>query len=80
MAWKRPPLRAPSVFNFYRPGYVPPGTAAATRNLAAPEMQIVHETTAAGYVNYIRDTISSGRPSTPPDALISASASSMPFL
>lgn len=58
------PLRAPSVFNFYRPGYVPPGTAAAAQNLAAPEMQIVHETTAAGYVNYIRDTISNGAGST----------------
>jgi len=58
------PLRAPSVFNFYRPGYVPPGTAAGAQNLAAPEMQIVHETTAAGYVNYIRDTISNGAGST----------------
>jgi uncharacterized protein (DUF1800 family) len=58
------PLRAPSVFNFYRPGYVPPGTAAGARNLAVPEMQIVHETTAAGYVNYIRDTISNGAGST----------------
>ena len=44
------PLRAPSVFNFYRPGFVPPGTHAAAQNLALPEMQIVHETSAAGYV------------------------------
>ncbi|MCV5648263.1 DUF1800 family protein, partial [Escherichia coli] len=34
------PLRAPSVFNFYRPGYVPPGTALAAAGLVAPEMQI----------------------------------------
>lgn len=54
------PLRSPSVFNFYRPGYVPPGTLAATQGLVVPEMQIVHETTAAGYVNYIRDAIGSG--------------------
>jgi len=54
------PLRAPSVFNFYRPGFVPPGTSAAAQNLAAPEMQIVHETSAAGYVNVMRDAISSG--------------------
>jgi uncharacterized protein (DUF1800 family) len=54
------PLRSPSVFNFYRPGYVPPGTAAAAANLAVPEMQIVHETTAAGYVNFMRDNVSSG--------------------
>jgi uncharacterized protein (DUF1800 family) len=54
------PLRAPSVFNFYRPGYVPPGTEAAALALVVPEMQIVHETSAAGYVNVIRDAISSG--------------------
>jgi uncharacterized protein (DUF1800 family) len=54
------PLRSPSVFNFYRPGYVPPGTEAAAGGLAAPEMQIAHETTAAGYVNYMRDNITSG--------------------
>ncbi|MFN0185976.1 MAG: DUF1800 family protein [Aquabacterium sp.] len=54
------PLRSPSVFNFYRPGYVPPGTQAAARALAAPEMQIVHETTAAGTVNFFRDVMSSG--------------------
>lgn len=54
------PLRAPSVFNFYRPGYVPPGTEAATLSLAVPEMQIVHETSAAGYVNLVRDAIASG--------------------
>ena len=54
------PLRAPSVFNFYRPGYVPPGTEAAAQSLAVPEMQIVHETSAAGYVNVVRDAIASG--------------------
>jgi uncharacterized protein (DUF1800 family) len=54
------PLRSPSVFNFYRPGYVPPGTEAATSGLALPEMQITHETTAAGYVNFMRDNIAQG--------------------
>ncbi len=54
------PMRSPSVFNFYRPGYVPPGTEAAAGALAAPEMQIAHETTAAGYVNYMRDNIAQG--------------------
>jgi uncharacterized protein (DUF1800 family) len=58
------PLRSPSVFNFYRPGYVPPGTAAAAQSLAVPEMQILHETTAAGYVNFIRDAIANGAGST----------------
>ncbi len=53
-------LRSPSVFNFYRPGYVPPSTAAAARGLAVPEMQITHETTTAGYVNFMRDGLQSG--------------------
>jgi uncharacterized protein (DUF1800 family) len=54
------PMRSPSVFNFYRPGYVPPGTEAGAAALAAPEMQIAHETSAAGYVNFMRDNIASG--------------------
>ena len=51
------PLRSPSVFNFYRPGYVPPGTGAAQAGLAVPEMQLASETSAAGYVNYMHDNI-----------------------
>ena len=53
-------MRSPSVFNFYRPGYVPPGTEAAKAGLEVPELQIASETTAAGYVNYMRDGISGG--------------------
>jgi uncharacterized protein (DUF1800 family) len=54
------PLRSPSVFNFYRPGYVPPGTAAAEASLVVPEMQIANETSVAGYVNYMRDNLAGG--------------------
>ncbi len=54
------PLRSPSVFNFYRPGYVPPGTATAAAGLVAPEMQLVNETSVSGWVNYMRDNLSSG--------------------
>jgi uncharacterized protein (DUF1800 family) len=54
------PLRAPTVFNFYRPGYVPPGTQAASARLVVPEMQITHETSASGYVNYMRDNVAQG--------------------
>lgn len=53
-------LRSPSVFNFFRPGYVPPNTQAGTASLTVPEMQLASETTAAGYVNYMRDNVSSG--------------------
>jgi uncharacterized protein (DUF1800 family) len=54
------PLRSPSVFNYYRPGYVAPGTTSAARGLAAPELQIAHETSAAGLVNYLRDAVAQG--------------------
>jgi uncharacterized protein (DUF1800 family) len=55
------PLLASSVFNFWRPGYVPPATTVlGSRNLVAPEFQIVNEVTNAGYVNVIEQTISNG--------------------
>ncbi|MEZ5741172.1 MAG: DUF1800 domain-containing protein [Burkholderiaceae bacterium] len=53
-------LRSPSVFNYYRPGYVPPNTEIATQGLVAPEMQITHETSVAGWLNVMRDVVSSG--------------------
>jgi len=48
------PLRAPSVFNFYRPGYTPPHTAIARAGKQAPEFQIHDETSAAGYLNFLQ--------------------------
>jgi uncharacterized protein (DUF1800 family) len=54
------PLRSPSVFNFFRPGYVPPNTQAGGLNLSVPEMQITHETTVAGYANYMRSAVQHG--------------------
>jgi uncharacterized protein (DUF1800 family) len=54
------PLRAPSVFNFFRPGYVPPSTAIAAANQVAPEFQIVNETTVGAYLNYMQDRIRYG--------------------
>ncbi|WP_295493508.1 DUF1800 domain-containing protein [Sphingorhabdus sp. EL138] len=53
------PLRAPSVFNFYRPGYVPANTAIATNALVAPEFQIVTAVSVAGYINFMASTIGS---------------------
>jgi hypothetical protein len=44
------------VFNFFRPGYVPPNTEIATAGKLAPEFQILNETTTAGYINYIQYT------------------------
>jgi uncharacterized protein (DUF1800 family) len=53
-------LRSPSVFNFYRPGYVPPNTSIASANLVAPEFQILHETSVVGYSNFMRSIVPSG--------------------
>ncbi len=48
------PLRSPSVFNFFRPGYVPPHTAIAKAELTTPEFQIQNETSTAGYINFLQ--------------------------
>jgi len=54
------PLSSGSVFNFFRPGYTPPGTAFATQGLVAPEFQILGENAAAGYLNFMRTVITTG--------------------
>jgi hypothetical protein len=54
------PLAAPSVFNFYRPGYSPPNTKIGNAGLVAPEMQIVDEVTVSGYANSLQNAINSG--------------------
>ena len=54
------PLRSPSVFNFFRPGYVPPNTEIAAKNLLAPEFQLHNETSTAGYINLLSYFIKSG--------------------
>jgi uncharacterized protein (DUF1800 family) len=47
------PLSSPSVFNFYRPDYVPPGGEMAANGLAGPEFQILHEATIIDTHNFI---------------------------
>ena len=54
------PLRSPSVFNFFRPGYVPPGTALSASGATAPEFQLVNETTVGGYLNFMQGVIERG--------------------
>ncbi len=49
------PMRSPSVFNFYRPGYVAPGTLSGDRNLTTPEFQLVNESTSIGYLNFMTE-------------------------
>jgi len=54
------PLRSPSVFNFFRPGYVPPNTDIADAGKLAPEFQLLNETTTAGYLNFIQGASRNG--------------------
>ena len=54
------PLRAPSVFNFFRPGYVPPSSALSATQTPAPEFQLVNESSVSGYLNYMQVVIRSG--------------------
>ena len=53
------PLRSNSVFNFFRPGYVPPNTGIADAGLVAPEFQLHDLVSNAGYINYLADFVSS---------------------
>ena len=45
--------KAPSVFNFYRPGFIPPASTVGDAGLTAPEFQIVNTSTVAGYANFM---------------------------
>lgn len=53
------PLHAPSVFNYFRPGYVPPATTLGAGKVA-PEFQIVNESSVGGYLNYMVGVIDGG--------------------
>jgi uncharacterized protein (DUF1800 family) len=52
--------RAPSVFNFFRPGYKPPNTSIASAGLVAPEFQITTEASVISYVNFMLGIIGEG--------------------
>ena len=67
------PLRSPSVFNFFRPGYVPPSTAMASAGQVAPEFQIVTETSVSGYLNFMQGAIRYGLWVNAPDLPYNAS-------
>jgi len=54
------PGHAPSVFNWFRPGYTPPGTAIAAAGLVAPEFQITNEPQMIAYINYMQSLIVNG--------------------
>lgn len=51
---------APSVFNFFRPGFVPPGTLLAATGATAPEFQITNEASVAQYANVLTQLVLDG--------------------
>ena len=54
------PLNAASVFNFFRPSYVPPNSAIASAGLVAPELQVSSEPSVTGYLNFMQEAINTG--------------------
>lgn len=54
------PMRSPSVFNFFRPGYSPPQTRMGNAKLVAPEMQITNETSVVAYANFVSAILRDG--------------------
>ena len=53
-------MRSPTVFNFFAPDYQPPATTLAAQGLVAPELQLLDESTVAGYLNFMQRAIGSG--------------------
>lgn len=54
------PMRAPSVFNFFRPGYTPPQSRLSNASLVSPEMQIINESSALFYANTVSQFLHMG--------------------
>lgn len=51
------PMRSPTVFNFFRPGYTPPNGSLGANGLVAPELQITNESTVIAYANFMQTVI-----------------------
>jgi uncharacterized protein (DUF1800 family) len=47
------PYKSPSVFNFYRPGYVAPGTETGSAGLTMPELQLINANSISNYANFM---------------------------
>ncbi|MGB1012152.1 MAG: DUF1800 domain-containing protein [Thiolinea sp.] len=49
---------SPSVFNFYRPGYVAAGTLTGKAGMTMPELQITNASSITGYANFLNTLVS----------------------
>lgn len=54
------PMHARSVFNFFRPDFVPANAILPQQGLVAPEMQITHEASVLAYLNLMQYVIREG--------------------
>ncbi len=61
------PLRAPTVFNFFAPGYIPPNNALGVAGMVAPELQITNESTTTAYANFMESAINGSLADIVPD-------------
>jgi uncharacterized protein (DUF1800 family) len=57
--------RSPTVFNWFSPGYTPPGTSLATAGMLAPEMQIVNVSSVVGFINFMQISVGANDTSGP---------------
>ena len=51
------PMRSPSVFNFFRPGFIPPNSNASANDLYAPEFALLNESSIATGINFMMSVI-----------------------
>lgn len=75
------PMRSPTVFNFFRPGYVPPNSELGKQGITAPEFEITDESTTVGWVNFAQTFVVSGvgetRPSYTAELALAADAAAL---
>ena len=58
-------LRSPTVFNWFSPGYTPPGTSLSAAGLLAPEMQIANVSSVVGFINFMQISVGANDTSGP---------------
>jgi uncharacterized protein (DUF1800 family) len=51
------PFGSLSVFNFYRPGFIPGGTQAGAQGLTVPEMQLVNAASRNSYIDFMTNYV-----------------------
>ena len=59
---RQDPMGAPSVFNWYRPGFVKPNSNSSAAGMVAPEFAMLNETSAAANVNFFAKMIDETNP------------------